>query len=80
MPDGVQLEILSGTGGNFHQRSDQAQQRLIFRSTRFAAQKCRQFDMGKSDARWSVQLMNDEGATISRLAREKPRVPISAAV
>ena len=70
----------SSIRGNLHQRSNQAQQRLMFRSIRFAVQKCRQINMGKPATRWSVRLMNDKGPATSRLARKKPRVPIRAAV
>ena len=69
-----------GKWGNLHKRSDQAQQRLMFWSIRFVAQEGHQIDMGKPTTRWGVRLMNDEGPAVSRLAREKPGVPVRAPI
>ena len=69
-----------GIWGDFHQRSDQAEQRLMFGSVRFVAEERHQINMGKASPRRRVRLMNDEGSAISRVAREKPGIPIRTPV
>src|SRR2546423_3379240 len=68
-----------GIGGHLHERSDQAQQCLLFWPIS-AAQELAQFDVGKPTTRRSVGLVNDEGMTVLRLAAEGPRIPIWATI
>ena len=52
----------------------------MFGSVRFVAEERYQINMGKAGPRRRVRLMNDEGSAISRVAREKPGIPIRAPV
>jgi hypothetical protein len=57
--------------GHLHQCCDQPQQCLLFGSIP-TAQKLAQFNMGEPTTRGGIGLVNDESATVCRLAPKKP--------